>query len=106
MPGIRSFALVALIATCLIAGCDETTPAEQACLDSAQAVAAAWERCGYDPEAKLQDVLFELRSCEDVRRIRDEEALRAECFPALTTLDCTDLEADLFPEPCLEQILF
>lgn len=87
-------------------GCSDASAERRACVDSVDALADAWARCGYDRDTKRAELLSAFRSCERVERVRDEAALRQECFPALATLDCTDLVADALPDPCLDQILF
>lgn len=88
------------------AACNRVTAADQACLDTVDAVSDAWERCGYDRDTKHTELLARYRSCDRVDHIRDETELRDQCFPALATLDCTALVQELYPDPCLEQILF
>lgn len=99
-----------LITAALLAGaipaCSDTSPKEQACLDSVDALADAWARCGYDRDTKRAELMSSFRDCARVERVRDKAALRDVCFPALATLDCTDLVADALPDACLDQILF
>jgi hypothetical protein len=97
--------LVLVAATPLSTGCGD--PAEdKVCQETVDTLADAWEACGYDRDTKHAELLTAFRQCDRVESIRDEEALRNECFPALQTLDCTALEEDDLPAPCLDQIRF
>ncbi len=97
--------LAIMAATTLSIGCGDTAE-EKVCQETVDTLADAWEACGYDRETKHAELLAAFRQCDRVESIRDEEALRNVCFPALETLDCTALEEDDLPAPCLDQIRF
>lgn len=74
----------------------------QACLDTAAEIFKAAQRCGMqDSQASIENS-FE---CDKVVRVRDEEELRTQCFPALETLDCQDLLTGNLPASCRSQLL-
>jgi hypothetical protein len=80
--------------------------AGQACLDTADAFAAAAMRCGGDPVAEKKAFIRDLANgdCESVS-IRNEAELRSRCIPSFTTISCTDLTQQRFAPSCAEQII-
>jgi hypothetical protein len=83
-----------------------TTPAGQACLDTADAFAKAAQRCGADYTAQRNATIRDLANgdCESVT-IRNEQELRTLCFPSLASISCADLANQRFAPSCAEQII-
>jgi len=87
--------------------CGDATPEEQACLDMAEAVAKAAERCGEDYQANY-DAFIELGtggSCSNITSVRDETALRQTCIPSLGTIECSALLAGTIDASCQAQLV-
>jgi len=82
------------------------TAAGQACLDTADAYAAAAMRCGGDPVAEKKSFINNLANgdCNAVA-IRDEAQLRSGCIPSFSTISCDDLTNQRFDPTCAEQII-
>lgn len=80
--------------------------AGQACLDTADAYAAAAMRCGGDPVAERKAFINDLANgdCDSVS-IRNEAELRSGCIPSFTTIGCDDLKNQRFAPSCAEQII-
>lgn len=120
--------LTPLLATLLLAGCEDisstsssssggsvadagadgakVTASAQACLDTADAFAKAQARCGEDYEASRKAVVRNLANGDcDTVSIRNETELRSRCFPSLMTISCADLTNQRFSPSCAGQIL-
>lgn len=101
----------------LVFGCSSTTSGgtgsggaansnkpTQACLDTAEALARAAERCGgtykteYDTAVKGLD-------CTNVVQVRDETSLRGTCIPSLGQVACEDLLSGKIDASCKSQLL-
>jgi hypothetical protein len=82
------------------------TPAGQACLDTADAFAAAEKRCGSDYTTARNNLIRDLANgdCESVS-IRNVAELRAQCFPSLARISCSDLQNQRVDPSCAEQIM-
>ncbi len=80
--------------------------AGQACLDTADAYAAAAQRCGGDPVAEKKAFITDLANgdCNSVS-IRNETELRSGCIPSFRTIGCDDLKNQRFAPSCAEQIV-
>ena len=79
----------------LLASCSTTPrPGEQACLDAAEAAAKAGARCGFDKGATYANFIREAAggSCANVTGIRDEDALRKQCFLWLASTSCRNID--------------
>lgn len=88
------------------AGDGGVTTAGQACLDEADAFAAAAFRCGGDQAAERKAFINELANgdCNSVS-IRNEAELRSGCIPSFSTISCDDLTQQRFVPSCAEQII-
>ena len=98
----------ALFAALALAGCQSRPVA--ACMETVDVLADAFERCGEttpraDLEAEIEAGATMRMGCRAVVGIRDERALRRECFPALEVIDCATLTGGSVPEACRAQIL-
>ena len=82
------------------------TTAGQACLDTADAYAAAAMRCGGDQVAERTAFINDLANgdCNSVS-IRNEAELRSGCIPSFSTIGCADLKNQRFAPSCAEQII-
>lgn len=86
------------------------TPRERtACNDTVSALVTIEKRCGNNtPDDTLrtavENSLTAGMTCAAVVRIRDENVLRGQCFPALLTLSCADYQAARLPDSCRDQI--
>lgn len=80
--------------------------AGQACLDTADAYAAAAARCGGDQVAERKAFIDDLANgdCNSVS-IRNENELRSGCIPSFSTISCDDLKNQRFAPSCAEQII-
>src|SRR5262245_34410450 len=64
----------------------------QACLDTADAVAKAAQRCGQDYKANY-DAFIQTGAggqCSNIVQIRDEPTLRNTCLPSMIKIPCPD----------------
>jgi hypothetical protein len=80
--------------------------AGQACLDTADAYAAAAMRCGGDPVVEKKTFINNLANgdCNSVA-IRDEAQLRSGCIPSFATISCDALTNQRFDPTCAEQLI-
>jgi hypothetical protein len=80
--------------------------AGQACLDTANAFAAAAMRCGGDAVAEKKAFIRDLANgdCDSVA-IRDEAQLRSGCIPSFATISCDALTNQRFDPTCAEQLI-
>ena len=105
----RTLAFVTLAA---LFGCSHSNTAsrttqEQACLDTADAVAKAAQRCGGDYQANFDAFVKNaaLGNCANVIQVRDEAALRQTCIPSFTTIQCPALTAGTLDPTCKSQLV-
>jgi hypothetical protein len=68
---------------------------QQACLDTAKAVATAAQRCGQDYTANYNAFISSVAQgdCANIVQVRDETSLRGTCIPSFSTISCADLTA-------------
>lgn len=98
-------------AVCLCAAaCSDSSgipAAESACLDTADAVAKAAQRCGMDYKATYDGFVISAAngSCSNVVSVRDEAALRNVCLPSIAAESCSDLFAGTLDPSCQGQLL-
>ena len=90
----------------LLAGCGPTD-SEQACLDTADALASSAQRCGLDYQVNF-DVFVDVAAggdCANITAIRDQGALYDECIPFFRSLSCEQLNDPTIqvPEGCKAQ---
>lgn len=122
MPIVRASFWVALLAALpLLAGCgsdsppqdeeddeDEISPAEQACLDTADALAGSAQRCGLDYKANFDAFVdaAAMGDCSNIVAVRDREELYGECVPFLKGLTCDQVnDPNLVPPAACENQL-
>lgn len=88
------------------AACDSTTGPEQACLDTADAVAKAGARCGQDYETNRRAFIQVAAGgdCENIVAVRDEASLRGACFESLEKASCDDLVNSKLDPSCRGQL--
>lgn len=81
--------------------------AEQACLDTAVAVAKAAERCGQSYQANYDAFIAAATkgTCADILQVRDEATLRQICIPYFATASCSDVLAGKTDPSCAAQLL-
>lgn len=109
--GIRgALGAITLALACLAPGCGQSAQTA-ACYETVDVLTAALERCGVAPEPgggtlehQVESSVTMGQGCGRVVSIRDERALRDECFPALRVISCADLEAAALPASCRAQI--
>jgi hypothetical protein len=84
-----------------------TSEAEQACLDTADAVGKAAQRCGLDYEANRTAFIQTGAGgdCANIDEIRDEGSLRGACFSSMGTVSCDDLKAGKLDASCSKQLI-
>lgn len=78
----------------------------QACLDLADAVAKAAQRCGQDYQANYTAFVQNAANgnCTNIVAVRDEASLRAVCLPKFATITCADLLAGKIDASCVGQL--
>jgi hypothetical protein len=87
--------------------CGSASPSEKACTDLAEVTAKAAQRCGQDYKQNY-DVFVSVAaggSCANVKKVRDETALRSVCIPSLTNISCAALLAGKIDASCAGQLL-
>jgi hypothetical protein len=79
----------------------------QLCLDIADAVAQAAERCGQSYEENFEAFIDSAAGgdCDKVDQVRDEDALVNVCIPSLETISCEYLLAGEIDDSCRSQLL-
>jgi hypothetical protein len=77
------------------------------CVDTANAVATAAQRCGELFADAFQDFVNAAAGgdCKNVKNIRDVNALYQSCIPWIQKATCNDLKAGNLPDSCLGQLL-
>jgi hypothetical protein len=96
-----------------LAACSSSTPgssrspSEQACIDTADAVAKAAQRCGQDYKRNYDEFIrvAAAGNCANIVQVRDEASLRSTCLPSMTTIACEDLSAGKIDDACKGQLL-
>jgi hypothetical protein len=80
---------------------------EQACLDMADAVGKAAERCGQDYAANRSAFIQNAvkGDCANTVSVRDEASLRSTCIPYFGTVSCADLLAGKVDDTCKAQLV-
>jgi hypothetical protein len=103
---MRAHRLWLLTLVLVLTACDDSSDPEQACEDTADAIAKAAVRCnlGKYPEVFGQFV-FDIGGCENVVAVRDVDALYDDCLPTIEKLSCPELQGNALPESCKEQLL-
>jgi hypothetical protein len=98
-----------LLLPLLAAGCGGGSVGEEekACLDMADVVAKASQRCGGDYKANY-DAFIDAAAggdCGNIKDVRDVDALYDECFPYIESVSCIDLvDASSYPAACVSQL--
>ena len=109
---IRPLALgLPLLALTVVAGACGTTEEERLCLEMADRLARATDRCS----AGTYDAVFRAfeataGGCDNVKRVRDPAALQGACFDYFEGVACADLLAAgqdpaKLPSACHSQLL-
>jgi hypothetical protein len=83
--------------------------ATQACIDMADAVADAAERaCAQDYQANYNAFIQSAAAgnCNNIKQLRNEDTLRADCIPWFSTATCAQLsDTSQLPAECKSQLL-
>ena len=76
-------------------------------MDTAEEAAKAGARCGFDPAGTKARFIFQAAagSCKSVTSIRDENALRTQCFAWLASTPCHDLLTQMLDDSCKQQLV-
>jgi hypothetical protein len=89
-------------------GGDFSSP-EQACLDTADALAGSAQRCGYDYKANFDAFVNSAAQgdCRNIIAVRDKSSLYAECIPYMQGLTCEQVSSGNLnlPASCVDQLL-
>jgi hypothetical protein len=87
-------------------GTSPGTDAEDACRDAVEVRAHAAERCGADYQTSYDHYLATdaAGDCKNVHSIRDEDALRNECFSFLRAESCRDMTDGITDPSCAAQL--
>src|SRR5262245_476802 len=116
---MRTRRLLLLTLVLALTGCEGNPDPEQACEDTADALAKAAVRCNLGKYPEVFGAVVsgvgdcECAACEQVVAVRDIDALYDDCFPTLQKLSCPEIEK-LFslpqipeetPASCREQLL-
>jgi hypothetical protein len=101
---MRSFFCASILLFSLVACGGDPSPAEQACLDVADAIGKAAQRCGQDYQANFDAFETQLGGCDNAAGVRDEATLRSTCLPSLGTVTCADITAGRIDDSCRAQI--
>lgn len=101
---VRSVFRASIFVFSLAACGGEPSAAERACLDVADAIGKAAQRCGQDYQTNYDAFEGQLGGCDNAAGVRDEAALRTTCLPSLATVACPDLMAGMIDESCRAQI--
>ena len=108
----RVVAAGAFVVNLLVLGCSDdessvSAPA-QACMDTADALADAAQRCGLDYQVNYDAFVDAVASgnCGNIIAVRDESSLRGVCIPTLRNLSCDDLNSSTLalPPECMQQL--
>ncbi len=88
---------------------DDSSDAEQACLDAADAIAGSAQRCGYDYKANFDAFVDSAAAgdCTYIIAVRDKSSLYAECIPYMSGLTCEQISSGNLnlPASCTDQLL-
>jgi hypothetical protein len=103
---VVSLAVLAVSCSSWDTGTRSDRAAEQACLDTTEALARAGERCGLEYARIYDQELQKIANgdCKNVTSVRDESALRAMCLPSLATEACWKVIANDFDASCSTQL--
>lgn len=84
-----------------------STSPRDVCVDTANAVATAAQRCGELFADAFQDFVNAAAGgdCKNVKNIRDVNELYTQCIPWIQRATCNDLRAGNLPDSCLGQLL-
>ncbi len=87
----------------------DSSSAEQACLDTADALAGSAQRCGYDYQANFDAFVSSAAAgdCKNIVAVRDKSSLYAECIPYMQALTCEQVSSGNLnlPASCNDQLL-
>lgn len=101
--------LLTLVALSLLSACSSSSSSSATCAETVHEVSDALERCLTEPraviEAEVEAGATSGRGCRAVARVRDEQALRERCFPALRVLSCDAVTRGELPGSCVSQLL-
>jgi hypothetical protein len=105
MRAFFSPACVALVfAVGLTAGCGPSD--EEVCDDLLSTLADAFERCSPGTrDAVYLELEKQYGGCDEVKDIRDEDALYDVCIPSIEALSCQELLAAHLDVSCRNQLL-
>jgi hypothetical protein len=81
---------------------------QQACEDTANAMAAAGVRCDAGDAAEIYEAFLNQvagGACSNIVRVRDMDALYGTCLPSLPGLSCEDLFAANIDPSCAGQLI-
>lgn len=83
-----------------------TVNPRDACVDTANAVAFAAQRCGELFADAFQAFVQAAAGgdCKNVKSIRDANALYTQCIPWIQKAKCADLQSGNLPDTCLSQL--
>jgi hypothetical protein len=102
---VPAVALVACSSTS--SGGGGTTGPQQACLDTADAVAKAAQRCGGDYQANY-DAFVKCSAnsdCKNITSVNNESSLRGTCIPSFSSISCPNLAAGNVDASCKAQLV-
>jgi hypothetical protein len=89
-----------------VPACESSPDPEQACEDTADAIADAAVRCNLGEYAEVFGAfVLDVGGCGRVIAIRDIDALYEDCFAKIEKLACPELQLGKLPESCNEQLL-
>jgi hypothetical protein len=103
---IASTFAAALVASCSSSTSPPSTSA-QACLDTADAVGKAAQRCSEDYQTAYNDFVQNAAngSCNNITSVRDIQSLYNTCIPSFQTITCTDLDNGKLDATCDSQLV-
>ena len=92
----------ALVACLLLLACcggdDEASPAEQACLDTADAFGDLCVRCGVDSYDNCHRAIEDAveGDCSNTVSIKDKDELYGQCIPFFENVSCSEVTSSSF----------
>jgi hypothetical protein len=107
MKDLLPFALFVLAVGACASAKPAVSASEQACLDTADILAKAAQRCGQDYKANYDAFIANAAggSCANISKVRDESSLRATCIPSIANIECSALLAGNIDASCRGQLL-
>jgi hypothetical protein len=88
---------------------DDTSGPEEACLDTADAIAGSAQRCGFDYQANFDAFVDAVANgdCANILAVRDSGLLYGSCIPVLKGLSCEEVNDPnlMLPDACNGQLL-